>query len=74
MYRMMTDVTVISADCAMTGDCMLTPGLLLWVACILLRSVDRSVRRGRLGVCPECQMAEVGKSWTITKSVQRSDG
>jgi hypothetical protein len=34
MYRMMTDVTVISADCAMTGDCMLTLGLLLWVACI----------------------------------------
>jgi hypothetical protein len=31
---MMTDVTVISADCAMTGDCMLTLGLLLWVACI----------------------------------------
>jgi hypothetical protein len=22
----MTDVPVISADCAMTGDCMLTPG------------------------------------------------
>jgi hypothetical protein len=36
---------------------------------ILLRSVDRSVRLGRLGVCPECQMAEVGKSWTITESV-----
>jgi hypothetical protein len=34
MYRMMTDVTVISADYAMTGDCMLTLGLLLWVACI----------------------------------------
>jgi hypothetical protein len=31
---MMTDITVISADCAMTGDCMLTLGLLLWVACI----------------------------------------
>jgi hypothetical protein len=28
MIRMMTDVTVISADCAMTGDCMLTLGLL----------------------------------------------
>jgi hypothetical protein len=27
----------------------------------MLRSVDRSVRLGRLGVCPECQMAEVGK-------------
>jgi hypothetical protein len=27
----------------------------------LLRSVDRSVRLGRLGVCPECLMAEVGK-------------
>jgi hypothetical protein len=27
----------------------------------VLRSVDRSVRLGRLGVCPECQMAEVGK-------------
>jgi hypothetical protein len=61
----MTDVTVILADCAMTGDCMLTP---------VLRSVDRSVRLGRLGVCPECQMAEVGKSWTISESVQRSDG
>jgi hypothetical protein len=35
----------------------------------LLRSVDRSVRLGRLGVCPECLMAEVGKSWTITESV-----
>jgi hypothetical protein len=34
MIRMMTDVTVISADCAMTGDCMLNAGLLLWVACI----------------------------------------
>jgi hypothetical protein len=34
MYRLMTDVTVISADCAMTGDYMLTLGLLLWVACI----------------------------------------
>jgi hypothetical protein len=34
MIRMMTDVTVISADYAMTGDCMLTLGLLLWVACI----------------------------------------
>jgi hypothetical protein len=40
----------------------------------VLRSVDRSVRLGRLGVCPECLMAEVGKSWTMTKSVQRSDG
>jgi hypothetical protein len=40
----------------------------------LLQSVDRSVRLGRLGVCPECQMAEVGKSWTISESVQRSDG
>jgi hypothetical protein len=28
---------------------------------MVLRSVDRSVRRGRLGVCPECLMAEVGK-------------
>jgi hypothetical protein len=27
----------------------------------LLRSVDRSVRLGWLGVCPECLMAEVGK-------------
>jgi hypothetical protein len=27
----------------------------------LLRSVDRSVRLGQLGVCPECLMAEVGK-------------
>jgi hypothetical protein len=27
----------------------------------LLRSVDCSVRLGRLGVCPECLMAEVGK-------------
>jgi hypothetical protein len=30
----MTDVPVISADYAMAGDCMLTLGLLLWVACI----------------------------------------
>jgi hypothetical protein len=29
--------------------------------CGVLRSVDRSVRLGRLGVCPECLMAEVGK-------------
>jgi hypothetical protein len=28
---------------------------------LVLRSVDRSVRLGRLGVCPECLMAEVGK-------------
>jgi hypothetical protein len=28
---------------------------------LMLRSVDRSVRLGRLGVCPECLMAEVGK-------------
>jgi hypothetical protein len=28
---------------------------------VMLRSVDRSVRLGRLGVCPECLMAEVGK-------------
>jgi hypothetical protein len=34
MLWMMTDVTVISADYAMTGDCMLMLGLLLWVACI----------------------------------------
>jgi hypothetical protein len=34
LIYVMTDVTVISADCAMTGDCMLTLGLLLWVACI----------------------------------------
>jgi hypothetical protein len=27
----------------------------------MLRSVDRSVRLGRLGVCPECLLAEVGK-------------
>jgi hypothetical protein len=27
----------------------------------MLRSVNRSVRLGRLGVCPECLMAEVGK-------------
>jgi hypothetical protein len=27
----------------------------------VLRSVDHSVRLGRLGVCPECLMAEVGK-------------
>jgi hypothetical protein len=27
----------------------------------VLRSVDRSVRLGRFGVCPECLMAEVGK-------------
>jgi hypothetical protein len=32
-----------------------------WRLAYLLRSVDRSVRLGRLGVCPECQMAEVGK-------------
>jgi hypothetical protein len=28
---------------------------------LVLRSVDRSVRLGRLGVCPECLLAEVGK-------------
>jgi hypothetical protein len=32
-------------------------GMRGWV----LRSVDCSVRLGRLGVCPECLMAEVGK-------------
>jgi hypothetical protein len=38
-------------------------GVNLTVICraIVLRSVDRSVRLGRLGVCPECLMAEVGK-------------
>jgi hypothetical protein len=39
---------------------------LMWCLVLLsgssmLRSVDRSVRLGRLGVCPECLMAEVGK-------------
>jgi hypothetical protein len=28
LIYVLTDVTVISADCAMTGDCMLTLGLL----------------------------------------------
>jgi hypothetical protein len=31
------------------------------LALCVLRSVDRSVQLGRLGVCPECQMVEVGK-------------
>jgi hypothetical protein len=31
------------------------------IATTVLQSVDRSVRLGRLGVCPECLMAEVGK-------------
>jgi hypothetical protein len=34
LIYVLTDITVISADCAKTGDCMLTLGLLLWVACI----------------------------------------
>jgi hypothetical protein len=41
LYYMLTDVTVILADCAMTGDCMTSP---------LLRLVGRSVRRVRDGV------------------------
>jgi hypothetical protein len=51
-------------------------GTLSWLSLgpPMLRSVDRSVRLGWCGVCPECQMAEVGKSWTISKSIQRSDG
>jgi hypothetical protein len=32
--RTLTDVPVISADCAMTDDYLLMLGLLLWVACI----------------------------------------
>jgi hypothetical protein len=55
MHWMLTDVTVISVDCAMTGDCMLNTGLLLWVACILLRLVGRSVRREWGWGNPECQ-------------------
>jgi uncharacterized protein (DUF983 family) len=54
MIRMMTDVTVISADC-------------------VLRSVGRSVRRGRWGVCPECRQGVERICRAITKQVQRSD-
>jgi hypothetical protein len=39
----------------------------------LLRSVGRSVRRGRWGVCPECQQGVEGICHAITKQVQRSD-
>jgi hypothetical protein len=39
----------------------------------VLRSVGRSVRRGRWGVCPECRQEVEGICRAITKQVQRSD-
>jgi hypothetical protein len=30
----MTDVPVISTDCAMAGDCMLNARVIVWVVCI----------------------------------------
>jgi hypothetical protein len=39
----------------------------------LLRSVGRSVRRGRWGVCPECRQGVERICRAITKQVQRSD-
>jgi hypothetical protein len=43
------------------GTDVICSGMPLAGRASLLRSVDRSVRLGRLGVCPECLMAEVGK-------------
>jgi hypothetical protein len=34
LIYVMTDVTVISADCAMTGDCTVNARVIVWVACI----------------------------------------
>jgi uncharacterized protein (DUF983 family) len=42
-------------------------------ASVLLRSVGRSVRRGRWGVCPECRQGVERIYHAITKQVQRSD-
>jgi hypothetical protein len=39
----------------------------------LLRSVGRSGRRGRWGVCPECRQGVERICRAITKQVQRSD-
>jgi hypothetical protein len=39
----------------------------------LLRSVGRSVRLGRWGVCPECRQGVERICRAITKQVQRSD-
>jgi hypothetical protein len=39
----------------------------------VLRSVGRSVRRGRWGVCPECRQGVGEICRAITKQVQRSD-
>jgi hypothetical protein len=39
----------------------------------LLRSVGRSVRLGRWGVCPECRQGVAMICRAITKQVQRSD-
>jgi hypothetical protein len=39
----------------------------------MLRSVGRSVRLGRWGVCPECRQGVERICRAITKQVQRSD-
>jgi uncharacterized protein (DUF983 family) len=39
----------------------------------MLRSVGRSVRRGRWGVCPECRQGVERICRAITKQVQQSD-
>jgi hypothetical protein len=43
------------------------------IPAILLRSVGRSVRLGRWGVCPECRQGVERICRAITKQVQRSD-
>jgi hypothetical protein len=40
---------------------------------LVLRSVGRSVRRGRWGVCPECRQGVAEICRAISKQVQRSD-
>jgi hypothetical protein len=47
------------------------PRDVLWGA--VLRSVGRSVRLGRWGVCPECRQGVERICRAITKQVQRSD-
>jgi hypothetical protein len=42
-------------------------------AALVLRSVGRSVRRGRWGVCPECRQGVEEVCRAISKQVQRSD-
>jgi hypothetical protein len=68
-----------SSICLMTQtDSLLVRLLVVSVAfqvpvLVVLRSVGRSVRLGRWGVCPECRQGVERICRAITKQVQRSD-